>query len=149
MIIGSGISIQGGVSFQQEVVPAGPAADYTATIVVGGPDPGSSYGYGTTVGGGTKVGSISNESPAGVLSGAAGFIMANQYVTNIQFNQGTFGSLTIGYGNINGHTSLSVTVGGITQTFTFDIMGQLHTNSDVFNIQARLGQSLPVSITLL
>ena len=148
MIIGGGISIQGGVSFQQEVAAA-PAADFTATITVGGPDPGSSYGYGATVGGGTKVGSISNESPAGVLSGAAGFIMANQYVTNIQFNQGTFGSLTIGYGNINGHTSLSVTVGGITQTFTFDIMGQLHTTSDVFNIQARLGQSLPVSITLL
>ena len=44
---------------------------------------------------------------------------------------------------------MNITIGGITKSFTFDIMGQLHTNSDVFNIQARLGQSLPVSITLL
>lgn len=116
-----------------------PTGEITGTMTIG-TDSGS---YGAGQWSGTPAGSL-DETPAGSLA----FITGNSTMTTIMFGNGTFGDLTISNGTINGHTTVIVNVGGVTRTFTKDVMGQYTASGDVFNLQAQNGQTVAFGITL-
>lgn len=70
--------------------------------------------------------------------------------TIIIFPSGTYGSVVVTSTTINGSSSVSVTIGGVTQTGTLSSFGPstgLQLTGDVFSLATKVGQTLPISVS--
>jgi len=121
----------------------------TGTITVG-----TATGFGQTeygVGSGygfTPYGSVT-DNPTGIVAA----IRYRQFYddTEVLFNYGTFGSLVSTYppAAINGESTFTVTVDGITAVLAFDSgLGIIYTPGDAFSLVSKLGQTLNFGVTL-
>ena len=148
--IGSGISIGGGISFGSEAAPAPPPGDITGTITVGNTvELGGRYGYQPVFAFG-PYGSATT-TPASII-GSFFYSQADD-VTVLLFNGGTYGSIVVDGldGFIVGVNSLSVYVGGATQTLVYGAAeaGTYSIAGDLFSFVTNNGQTLSLSMTLL
>ena len=126
------------------VAPPPPSGDIVGTITVG--QSSGNYGYGST---NPIIGSIT-QNPASIIRS----LIYSQFGGGIDFGfSGTFtgpnGSITVGYGTLNGRGSISLTLDGITRTINFDGMSWSDSGADHFGLINKVGQTLNFSITIL
>jgi len=149
LTIGPGMTIYAGVTLNGGPAAGGTPAAASGTITIG-TWPTSNYGYDTT----NSAGSYT-VTPNG-MSGFLNSIGFSTYGGGIVFNPGTYtgnsGSIVIstsmGSASIGGSPTFTFTIDGISQQYTFDFMGSANTNSDVYGLVNKLGQTLTWSLTI-
>ncbi len=70
-------------------------------------------------------------------------------INTINIGAAPNGSITVGYGTLNGRGSISLTLDGITRTINFDGMSWNDSGADHFGLINKVGQTLNFSITIL
>jgi hypothetical protein len=125
------------------VVPPGGGGDIVGTMTVG--QSGGNYGYGSV---NPIIGSMTQD-PASIVQS----LSYSEFGGGLVFNNGTYtgpnGSITVGYGTLNGSGSVSLTLDGITRTINFDGMSWSDSGADYFGLATKVGQTLNFSITIL
>ena len=126
------------------VAPPGGGGDIVGTMTVG--QSSGNYGYGSV---NPVIGSMT-QNPTGIVrhlvysafGGGIDFGFSGSYT-------GPNGSITVGYGTLNGSGSISLTLDGITRTINFDGMSWSDSGADHFGLINKVGQTLNFSITIL
>lgn len=67
--------------------------------------------------------------------------------TEVGFLTGTYGSVVIDFETVDGETSITAVIDGITETLTMDGSGKAIIANDPFDLANKVGQTLNVSIT--
>ncbi len=150
IVIGQGITVGTGVTFTTAAPPP-PASPITGTFEVGqfffDPVFVGAYGPPATPPG---IGTFSVIDPSGIVLQIARLSNGN---TQINFVTGTYTGYTVTDSDINGLTSITATVDGITQTQTLSTSSggplAIWAGSDVFSLASKIGQALNFSITVI
>lgn len=146
--IGPGISIGGGISF----IPGGGGglSPITGSFQVG-QNVFASEIHGAAENPAPGMGNFNSITPSGIMNYLAYDSIANQ--TYFFLNRGTFGSYTVANTTINGSSLVNVNVGGTAQNLNIGDTGGNLTgvtiSGDTFNLPARNGQTLVLTVTVL
>lgn len=136
--IGAGITLGGGISLTVEGGAGGGGNELaTGTITVGNQI--DRYGW--------SAGQF-GDSTFSIMGPVVAIIYDSAFPrTEVRFLTGTYGSVVIDFDTVDGETSITAVVDGITETLTMNGSGIAIIANDPFDLANKVGQTLNVSIT--